>query len=247
MSKQKKIFVVSDVHGYYTLLKNALDNAGFDPENPDHLLICCGDYFDRGVENLKVLKYFERLKNKVLLRGNHEEMLLEIFKTEKLGTHNLLNGTVETINEFFGKYAIDPVTHKIDFSGQTRNLDRITDFILETVDYFETEHYIFVHGWLPCEKKKDSYSVIKDWRSATEKQWSNSRWTKWVDAYLNCENMPEKILICGHCPSFYGNSFNKKRKKEDASLFYGNSLIVVDAGTYTSNQVNVLVIEDNLI
>ena len=69
--KSKKMFVVSDVHGHYTLLREALDRAGFDKDNEDHLLICCGDYFDRGNENVEVLRFFERLQHKVLLRGNH--------------------------------------------------------------------------------------------------------------------------------------------------------------------------------
>jgi predicted phosphodiesterase len=43
----KKIFVVSDIHGHCTLLQKALERAGFDDANEDHLLICCGDYFDR--------------------------------------------------------------------------------------------------------------------------------------------------------------------------------------------------------
>ena len=43
-----KFFVVSDVHGFYDELLNALDDAGFDSENTDHYLISCGDNFDRG-------------------------------------------------------------------------------------------------------------------------------------------------------------------------------------------------------
>ena len=78
---KKKLFVVSDVHGHCTLLKQALAEAGFDKENPDHLLICCGDYFDRGEENVEVLKFFEQLKHCVLLRGNHEDLLLKLLDT----------------------------------------------------------------------------------------------------------------------------------------------------------------------
>ena len=55
----KKIFVVSDVHGFYNLLETALSDAGFEKNNTEHLLVCCGDYFDRGTENFNVLKFFE--------------------------------------------------------------------------------------------------------------------------------------------------------------------------------------------
>ena len=74
----KKLFVVSDIHGHCTILSEALDRAGFDRRNPDHLLICCGDYFDRGTENMEVLQFLERLPRKILIRGNHEDMLKKL-------------------------------------------------------------------------------------------------------------------------------------------------------------------------
>ena len=50
MKSRKKIFVVSDVHGHYTLLKEALEKAGFQNENKNHLLVCCGDYLTAEVK-----------------------------------------------------------------------------------------------------------------------------------------------------------------------------------------------------
>lgn len=47
------------------------------------------------------------------------------------------------------KYSIDPVDDAIDFSGKTRIKDRLCEFIEETVYYYETENYVFVHGCLP--------------------------------------------------------------------------------------------------
>ena len=61
---RKKLFVVSDIHGHYSLLKNALDRAGFDRNDPSHLLVCCGDYFDRRTQNLQVLRFFDCLDNR---------------------------------------------------------------------------------------------------------------------------------------------------------------------------------------
>ena len=54
---RKKIFVVSDIHGHCTELKNALEKAGFISGDETHLLIACGDYFDRGSESRLVLEY----------------------------------------------------------------------------------------------------------------------------------------------------------------------------------------------
>ncbi len=174
----KKLFIVSDIHGHFTQLKEALDQAGFDKNDPNHLLICCGDYFDRGNENVEVLQFFERLKHKVLLRGNHEDLLQKLLLTGKILPHNYINGTIQTLQNFFGKYFIDPIDDTIDFSGKTRTVDRICEFIDETVNYYETENYVFVHGWIP-----ESCDTADQRSHASDAVWENARWIKWTDKY----------------------------------------------------------------
>ena len=227
----KKLFVVSDIHGHYTPLKEALEQVGFDPENADHLLICCGDYFDRGNENVEVLRFFERIKHKVLLRGNHEDMLLKLLHTGKMLPHHYINGTISTLQNFFGKYFIDPVDDSIDFSGKTRTVDRLCEFIEDTVDYFETEHYVFVHGWFPENRQ-----------TATADDWAKARWVRWTQQYKGERPLPDKTLICGHVPTFcYGQA------KEPFEIFCGNGIIAIDAGTADTKKINVLVLEDSLL
>lgn len=242
MNKRKKLFVVSDVHGHYSLLKDALDRAGFDNENENHLLVCCGDYFDRGRENVEVLKFFERLKHKVLLRGNHEDLLLKLFKTGKILPHNYINGTLETLEDFFGKYVINPSDDTIDFSGKTRTVDRICEFIESTQNYFETENYVFVHGWLPSSVKSLS-DIVK----ASESEWEAARWIKWSEKYDNEPPFADKTIVCGHYPSFFAKFFDENRGSQNYDIFYGNGMIAIDAGTFDTKQVNVLVLEDSLI
>ena len=242
MNNKKKLFVVSDIHGHYTLLKEALNKAGFDNDNPEHLLICCGDYFDRGKENLEVLKFFERLKHKVLLRGNHEDLLLKLLQTGKVLPHNYINGTMITLENFLGKYSINPIDDTIDFSGKTRIVDRVCEFINETVNYFETENYVFVHGWLP-EKIKNSQELSK----ATDALWEKARWIKWTEKYDGSKPLTDKTLICGHVPTFCATKFDKNRNKNNYEIFCGNGLISIDAGTFDTKQINVLVLEDNLL
>ncbi len=238
---RKKLFIVSDIHGHYTILKQALDNAGYDSQNENHLLICCGDYFDRGNENVEVLKFFERIKNRVLLRGNHEDLLLELLSCGKFKPHNYINGTMTTLENFFGKYSIDPVDDSIDFSGKTRTVDRICDFINSTVDYYETENYVFVHGWVP-----DKCIASQDLKTANDEDWAKARWVKWTDMYEGDKPLSDKTLVCGHMPTFYAKYFDPNRSN-NSEIFYGKGLIAIDAGTFDSKRANVLVIEDNLI
>ena len=48
-------------------LKAALGEAGFDKDNPDHLLVVVGDLFDRGPSNREVLAFLMTIKNKILI------------------------------------------------------------------------------------------------------------------------------------------------------------------------------------
>lgn len=239
MKSKKKLFVVSDIHGHYTLLKEALNQAGFDKDNEDHLLICCGDYFDRGDENMEVLRFFERLKYKVLLRGNHEDMLLKLLQTGKLLPHHYINGTISTLRNIFGKYSIDPANDTIDFSGKTGITERLCEFIEKTVDYYETEHYVFVHGWLA-----ENALTPEARQKAGLEAWEKARWVKWNERYVGLRPLPDKILICGHLPAYYANALDRRRGKNCCDIFYGNGLIAIDAGTADTQHMNVLIIED---
>ena len=71
---KKKIFAVSDIHGEYEILIKGLKEAGFDEDNPEHLLVSVGDAFDRGENALAVYEYLKRLSDEgkaIVLKGNH--------------------------------------------------------------------------------------------------------------------------------------------------------------------------------
>lgn len=239
---KKKLFVVSDPHGHYTLLKAALDKSGYDPDNEEHMIICCGDYFDRGKENTEVLKFFERQRSKALLRGNHEDLLLKLLITGKILPHHYRNGTFATLENFFGKYFIDPVDDSIDFSGKTRTVDRLCEFIEDTLNYYETKNYVFVHGWLAADCETEKGRSL-----ASNESWEKARWCKWTEYYNGERPLPDKTLICGHMPTFYADRFDSSRTQNDSDIFYGNGIIAIDAGTYDSGHLNVLVLEDELL
>ena len=246
MKNTKKIFAVSDIHGHCKLLKEALNNAGFNHKNPDHLLVCCGDYFDRGTENYNVLKFLDVIDNKILLRGNHEDMLLKIFNTAKLEEHNFHNGTDITIAELFGKYSIDAFGN-IDFGGKTRIIDRMSDFISQSINFFETQNFVFVHGWLPTIIKDESHCIDENFRKASDEQWMKARWVKWNEMYLDCDRIKNKTIICGHVPSFYASKFDVTRGNENSDIFYGYGVTVIDSGTSTTGKLNILVIENETL
>ena len=75
-----KLFVVSDVHGFYDYLIRDLKQVGYNDNDKNNLLIDCGDFFDRGEQAVEVYEYYKRLSDEgkaIILRGNHTNMLID--------------------------------------------------------------------------------------------------------------------------------------------------------------------------
>lgn len=243
MSEYKKIFAVSDVHGYYSELIAALYKAGYDEMNPEHLLIFCGDMFDRGIDNRKVFNFFRNRKNCVLIKGNHDERMMELLESRQLEPHDLHNCTDETIREFFGENCI-----YADGSFAIPEGDTFAEQYAATYskmkDYFEYGDYIFTHGWLPVKYDEFVPSLDENWRDADWRAWSNARWLEWQQLYpvRNRVSVPGKTIVCGHRSASLAGLVDFNRFADDYSIFYGDKVIAIDGCTARSGQVNVLVI-----
>ena len=238
---KKRLFVVSDIHGHATLFEGALKAVGFDPDNEEHLLIVLGDNFDRGTENKRVMEDLKGIKNKILIRGNHEDMLenaLERYYLEFVDYHN---GTDVTVRELFGSKGLDKYGNIYTDRFVESNL---LAFMGQMRDYFETEHYVFVHGWIPVFDKEGL--LRNDWRLSGKRVWRKARFTEWMSSYREGLVLPDKTIVCGHRSTAYGCRFDNGRRGNDYSPFYGDGMIAIDACTVLSGQVNILVLEDEV-
>ena len=235
-----KIFAVSDVHGHATLLQKALEEAGFDRNNSDHLFVGCGDYFDRGTENREVYDFLESLPHKVLVRGNHEDLLMSALNRGKLGAHDIHNFTDVTIEQFLGN---DSISLDGTIAKGRRWEKRLRDFVDSTVDYFETEHFVFVHGWIPLDRELK----IGDFRRGTPAEWKDARFREWMSMYRAGLTLHDKTIVCGHRNVAHAHVFDMRRRPTDSKPFYGERMIAIDALTVVSGRVNVLVLEDELL
>ena len=73
LSEYKVIHHVGDIHGANTALQEYLNEIGGIKD--DEYFIFCGDYIDRGIENVEVVQFLLSIKDKsnvLLLEGNHE-------------------------------------------------------------------------------------------------------------------------------------------------------------------------------
>lgn len=83
------IYVVGDLHGYYSLLIKELKEIHFDFQKD--VLICTGDLVDRGHENLACISLLDEPWF-YTVRGNHEEMCIKSAHDPKIKDIHASNG-----------------------------------------------------------------------------------------------------------------------------------------------------------
>lgn len=241
MKQKYKFFAVSDIHGHAQQLIEALSDAGFDKNDKTHVFVGVGDYFDRGWQNPEVLELLESFERKVLVRGNHEDLLVRVMDRGFIDECDILNGTDITIGQFFGEDRIDR-SGSIDKNADVEK--KLRDFVDSTVNYFETDRYVIVHGWVPLLYDGVEPSVHPMWRRAPDSEWRAARFCEWTKAYALGLVLKAKSIVCGHRPCAWGAYFDNSRSVSDSSIFYADKMIAIDACTVNSKRVNVFVFED---
>lgn len=247
-----KLFVVSDIHSFYTPLKKALDAAGFDPNNKNHWLVSCGDAFDRGNESLEVLNFLIGLDRKILIKGNHEDLLEICCKRGFPQSHDKSNGTTRTIQD------ISHIGSAYDFHRACDTTYNKTSRYRELlVNYFETKNYIFVHGWVPCFPADElgrwpvklKYEYNENWRKATEEDWAAARWLNGIDMHYMGIVEPEKTIVCGHWHCSYGHSLRRGCPEFEYGAIWepytASGIIALDRCTAYTGECNIVVLEDD--
>jgi serine/threonine protein phosphatase 1 len=120
-------WVIGDIHGAHRALIQCLERSAFDAQND--LLICLGDLCDRWPEVDKVFETMLRVKNLVLLLGNHDQWALEWFLTGKAPEIWLMQGGNVTTGCY--KNGI-PESH--------------IDLLKQAILFYEMDNKLFVHG-----------------------------------------------------------------------------------------------------
>lgn len=259
-----KYYVVADVHGYYTALKKALEQQGFFDDVTPHKLVICGDLFDRGSEACALQDFIVELINKgevIIIRGNHEDLAIEFVRNIRkwmtpavMGTHHWNNGTVDTVLQLTGMELTNAYQNPDKCAALMDTTPFFSHIIPNMVDYFETDNYIFVHGWIPCNAigyggKPITFEYMKDWRTADAVDWNLARWYNGMDAANKGVIEKGKTIVCGHWHCSYGHSKILGKGSEfdadaDFSPYHNKGIIAIDACTAKTLKVNCIVIED---
>ena len=243
----KKYFVCSDIHGFFDEWIVSLNEAGFNKQDPNHILIILGDIFDRGKQPLEIYSFIKSLPDNrvILVRGNHEYLLIHLLKRKYPLVHDYHNGTYDTLISIYK----DPLGEEFKFISENAGLmnsellkikaaeiynqtckelftnnkiKEIKRWIQSTrwKNYYELDNYVFVHSFIPLKGnilggKGEYYS---DWRTEESKEvWEESTW---------------------HCPYklFQNGCFDKEIE---------NNKILVCGHWHTSDFFNNLIYKDD--
>lgn len=245
-----KLFVISDIHGFYDEMIDALEQAGFNPETD--FLISLGDEMDRGPNPGKVIDYLMSLPHTVFVRGNHTDLMEELIARRYPCDHDYSNGTFQAVLD------LAPTAQTFDAACSVAE-QKVKPFFEKEVNYFETENYIFVHSFIPlkCNDKHPVYHTRNrkfakdpDWRHAHESAWETARWG---NPFLLADKglLPDKKLVFGHFHTSFARHYfdGESEFGDDANfdIYDGGKFIGIDGCTAYTGKVNVLVLEDNFI
>ncbi len=256
-----KYYVVSDVHGFYSLLRKALREKGYFDDRTPHKLIICGDLFDRGAEAKALQAFVLDLMEKdevILVRGNHEDLAVELLdcswkylksKAIALDSHHNHNGTLDTFFQLTDSNLSEAINCPPAFSLYGKRTPYVSRMIPQMLDYYETKRFVFVHGWIPCTKQGRGYVPVANWRKATAQEWERARWLNGMDCHHHGIEVAGKTVVCGHFHTSYGHYYfgDARSEWEKGAIFTPyerEGILALDGCTSHSKLVNCVVVED---
>lgn len=248
-------FVFADPHGNYEALITAITEMGYDAANPQHQLIGCGDYFGRAARSnsdcVDIWRYLtspHHANKPICIRGNHESIIIDAIERRQLTETDIYNGEHNTFASFLGCYPNQVKRDcylQFDAAKVMINIG-FYDWLKSLPWYFETEHYIFTHGFVPLQwfGKKWKLSDLGDW------EWNTASWAKTPDYIWTLDQTHTKIdktVVFGHWRAKELNErFAGKWEEVDGDIYVDKErkLIGLDTTTALSHKVGCIVIED---
>lgn len=229
--KDRRIIVVSDVHGHLQNLQKLLEKVHFSTED---ILVIDGDLIEKGEQSLKTLRFVMQLAKTYSVYevlGNNDWLWDELEREDAQSNQQLLEymrGRNSILNEMCAELGIsleDPddfleVKHQLK-----ANFAPEWDYLRSLPDILESEHYLFVHAGLESEKleqQEKARCVKNDW--FFQREICFSRW-----------------CVVGHFPvNLYDDRLNDCSVRIDPR----RKLISIDGGCVMqqSGQLNALII-----
>lgn len=199
----RRTFAVGDIHGCRQLLEELFSRISPDPQQDTVLIL--GDFINRGPDSRGtidlLLQLRERYRNFIILRGNHEQMMLDYLDGRDRDFFLIVGG-----RETLVSYGVDPLV-EVDPNSwlPTEHRSLLTD--LPTL--YENEHGIYVHAGL---------------QPGVHLSQQSTEWLLWVrDEFINSPDDFGKPVVFGHTP-FADPLLTANKIGIDTGAVYGGSL-----------------------
>ena len=205
----KRIIAIGDVHGEFTKLMSLWDKLSVSELDK---VIFLGDLIDRGHEVAKTLKWIleqSKKPNVVLVRGNHEQMMLDTFQKRMNKLTWFFNGGRTTIQGLSELKSEDETF-----------IERILEFAEKLPLYHAMtiggREYIFVHAGIeegvPLNEQSEDFLL-----------WARE---EFFDSYNG-----EAVIIGGHSPVQAFKKFGVADNPRPIKL-PGKNIILTDTGSF---------------
>lgn len=240
------LVVVSDVHSCYDSLIQALDKVHYDKEDGNQKLVFCGDLFDRGPQPIETYRFIRSIpkEHRILIKGNHEDLLHRALKTGDVSSADMQNGTIGTLQAFANMpNCRDGLALSFSVADNYPLLAWLESE--EWLDFYEAGPYLFVHAGFPTlGTKPDGTEVAQDFRSPAKGvrlYWEAARWHNPLQFSKSPDFEKEKangtVLVAGHRPN------DRYWKSDKYDIFFDDHFIGMDGGCHYSGKMNVLLID----
>lgn len=199
-------YVIGDIHGRSRLLDQLISNVPWDVAHDK--LVFLGDMIDRGNDAPGVIERVMSLAkanpNIVVLRGNHEQMLLDCLDYGDLQWLIPENGGLATL-EAYG-FELDQLKDVSDIKIPEPHVE-----FLRSLPYFhEDEQAIYVHaGLVPGERPSETDSDVLIW-------------TRDMDFFKGYDG---KLCFFGHTPTAYLPREGRLRR---GGIYINHSCVGID-------------------
>ena len=211
-------YVCSDIHGNWEKFVSLLREIQLKPEDT---LFVLGDIIDRNPYGIKILRHLMKMKNAKLLRGNHEEMMLEA-----LGTSGEISAIDNDAMDLWVKRNGGDIT--LNYLKHIRKdlrreiLTFLADLPLEYRVTVGNKQFILVHA-APPSLYSDTHPRYKIYGSKEE-------FSVWYRLHYY-DQISEGTVVFGHTPTY------RYQEADPLRIYYGdNKIIGIDCGAGLPSQ-----------
>lgn len=206
-------YVITDLHGMYDFYPKIKEKL-----KPDDIVYCLGDCTDRGHSGWRLLKAIIDDPQFILLKGNHEDMLVKAVR-RNYSDYKLLKMNGGRITYF----------DCCEDEEKDKYLDTIEQLPLSAMVVFAETERTFVLSHAGFTPYKSEYAEVSE---------ENLLWDRYHchDGKSPKEEYNDYIIVHGHTPIQYLID-NAKEMKFEPYYYFDNQKICLDTGAYATGKL----------